>query len=376
MTTFVEIKDGSYRNEPVAGTYEVIAPWKVTASGSEQITVKDVTIGGKKYASARVKVSIENIRYVDAEGNEASAPILEQEGGNEDTVEVGTFEAQYRADENEEEAMDRIGRAFEILEELTVAAKDGIVNAMIVSGAPGIGKSYGVHTTLRDGSLLHDLGANDKYEVVKGNVTPIALYQKLYNHRDADHVLVFDDCDVVLEDPICLNLLKAVLDTGEKRTVSWLSESSALKAADIPDRFDFEGSIIFLSNVDFDNVRAGSKMGRHLEALRSRVLYLDLEINTIEDVLLRIKQVVYTGGMLDKFGFDQATKDEVLSFVEKNAEHFHRLDLRSVLKIAMLRKSSPANWQEYSIATTMKKEAQFMWRLEQKRQEAKKEAVA
>lgn len=381
--THVEIKDGSYRNNAINGTFEIVKPFKVTddETGAGHITVAEPIA---PYKEGRIKVeNEESLRYCDSEGNDAvkaTPVIINKSVTGPAPAPQSSFEIEFRNLETEAEAMERIGRAFDVLEELTIACKDGHIKGMIVSGAPGIGKSYGVIKALEGGSLLDQMGPDGKYEVVKGNITPIQLYQMLWNHRHEDHIIVFDDCDIVLEDPVCLNLLKAVLDSGEKREVSWLSESKALAERGIDNHFEFEGCVLFLSNLDFDNVRANSKIGRHLEALRSRVLYLDLEISTMEDIKRRIKQVVMYG-MLDQFKFTDEVKDEVVEFVFDNAEHLYRLDLRTVLKVAGLRRTSPNNWEEYSFATTMRKEALYEYRLKQKKaelaeKETKEEVVA
>ena len=75
-------------------------------------------------------------------------------------------------------------------------------------------------------------------------------YQTLFNNSAAGDILVFDDCDSVLFDEVCLNMLKAVLDSGKKRTISWKAESSALRREGIPDRFDFAGGVIQLNTKD------------------------------------------------------------------------------------------------------------------------------
>ena len=127
-------------------------------------------------------------------------------------------------EESDEAAIERIQQRFEILNEMSEAVATRKVRAMIVSGPPGIGKSYGVETTLERFSTFDDIAGNKrKFEVVKGAMSPVGLFKKLYEHADPGHVVCFDDCDSVLYDDLALNLLKAALDTGRKRTLHWLS---------------------------------------------------------------------------------------------------------------------------------------------------------
>ena len=109
---------------------------------------------------------------------------------------------------------------FDILTDMTKATKKGDVRAMIVSGPPGVGKSFGVEQVLDRYGVVSTLGnTRPKYEVVKGAMSPIGLYCKLYNFSDADNVLVFDDCDSILLDDLSLNILKAALDSKKTRRI-------------------------------------------------------------------------------------------------------------------------------------------------------------
>ena len=122
------------------------------------------------------------------------------------------------AAESDEDIMKRLGERFEILEDMTRAVKAGDVRAMIVTGPPGVGKSYGVERVLSKHDVFADIADDKKlkkYEVVKGAMSAIGLYKKLYEYSDKKSILVFDDCDSVLLDDLSLNILKAALDSGK-----------------------------------------------------------------------------------------------------------------------------------------------------------------
>ena len=258
-----------------------------------------------------------------------------------------------KRDETDEETIERMRQRFDILTDMTKATKRGDVRAMIVSGPPGVGKSFGVEQVLDRYGVVSTLGnTRPKYEVVKGAMSPIGLYCKLYNFSDADNVLVFDDCDSILLDDLSLNILKAALDSKKTRKICWNTDSHMLRREGVPDTFNFAGSVIFITNIKFDNVKS-KKLRDHLEALESRCHYIDLTIDTIREKILRIKQIV-TDGMLKTYSLPKDTEDSIVSFVDENKRQLREISLRTVLKIADLAKAFPENWKDMAKQTVLK----------------------
>ena len=257
--------------------------------------------------------------------------------------------------ETDAEIVERLRSRFQILEDMTRAVKAGNVRAMIVSGPPGVGKSYGVESVLGKHDVFANV-ANDtklkKYEVCKGAMSALGLYAKLHEYRDRKSILVFDDCDSVLLDDLSLNILKAALDTSKKRTIHWNTDSRMLKDQAIPNSFDFNGGAIFITNIKFDHVRS-KKLRDHLEALESRCHYLDLTIDSERDKMLRIKYMV-EDGMLAEYEFDQSTQREIVDFMFEQRHRLRELSLRTVLKIADLKRSFGDKYQQYAEVTCMK----------------------
>jgi hypothetical protein len=259
------------------------------------------------------------------------------------------------ARESDQEILDRLSERFEILTEMTKAVKSGDVRAMIVSGPPGVGKSFGVEAVLEKHGLLDTLAERKpRYEVVKGAMSALGLYAKLYEFSAEKNVVVFDDCDSVLMDELSLNILKGALDSSKKRFIAWNTDSRLLRSEGIPDRFEFKGAAIFITNIKFEHVRS-KKLRDHLDALESRCHYIDLQMDTNREKILRIKQVVQESGMLDHLEFEQIQKDEVVDFIITNQEKLRELSLRMVLKIADLRKSFPNTWISMARTTCMKR---------------------
>ncbi len=258
--------------------------------------------------------------------------------------------------ETDDEIKSRLRERFTILDDMTKAVKAGKVRAMIVSGPPGIGKSFGVEKVLGKHDLMANVAGNEKlkkYEVVKGAMSALGLYSKLYQFSDSKNILVFDDCDSVLLDDLSLNILKAALDSGNKRTIHWNTDSHMLHREGVPNSFEFKGGCIFITNIKFENVKS-KKLRDHLEALESRCHYLDLTIDTEREKVLRIKQIV-EDGMLDKYDLPEEGKAEVLEFIETNKKKLRELSLRMVLKIADLRVSFPDRWQSIAGMTCMRR---------------------
>ena len=337
-TAFVRIKSGAYRTTDVSGqVFQLVEQYKSTAKGG-YVTVKN---GGKFPGfpdEIRVKVDgVASYEFV-TEGDEAVANIV----------------VEPTSTQTDEERMAEIAERFEILTEMTKAAVSGDIRAMIVSGPPGVGKSYGVEQEVEKACLFDMVaGKRLRAEVVKGSATPIGLYQTLYKYSDPNCVVVFDDCDSILLDDVSLNLLKGALDSGKKRKISWLSESSTLRREGIPDSFEFKGSVIFITNLKFDTMKS-QKLRDHLDALQSRCHYLDLTLDTMRDKVLRIKQIAKSGALFDDMDISEVGSDEIIDFMDANKMKLREMSLRMAIKIAQLYKSFPLKWKALAQTTCMK----------------------
>ena len=264
------------------------------------------------------------------------------------------------AKESDEQILARLGERFAILDMMTEAVRAGDVRAMIVSGPPGVGKSFGVEAVLQKAGLLDILAERKaKFQVVKGAMSAIGLYAKLYEFSKAGNVVVFDDCDDILMEEQSLNTLKGALDSSERRFISWNTDSRILRSEGIPDRFEFCGAAIFITNIKFEHVRS-KKLRGHLDALESRCHYIDLQMDTNREKILRIKQVIKhpqagRAAMLERYDFPECVEDELIEYVEQHQTTLRELSLRMVLKLADLRKKFPTNWKNMAQGTCMRR---------------------
>ena len=330
MQAFVKIKNGSYRNQEVRDeVFPLIKQFQLGSKGG-YITVD----GTGRFGKDKIRVTVAT--PTDYELVDAPA----------------TVQATNPADD--EQRMSEIAERFDILNEMTKAVLNGDIRAMIVAGPPGVGKSFGIEGELERANLFDQIsGRRVKSEMIKGTASALGMYKALYKYSDENSVIVFDDCDSILLDEVCLNLLKGALDSGKKRRISWLADSHSLRNEGIPDQFDFKGGVIFITNLKFDQMKS-QKTRDHLDAIQSRCHYLDLTLDTMHDKILRIKQIARTGELFADFEFDQLDQDLIIDFMTDNQSRLREVSLRMAIKIAQLKKSFPLKWVALAKTTCMK----------------------
>lgn len=330
--TFVKIQDGTYKGGVIdTGTFKLLQ----VKNDVLQI-VNDGTLSNK---SSRVSVKCK------------SYEIIKQTTKQPTMLQLSTAP---EITETDDEIMNRHAETFDVLSRLTQATIRGNVPSLIVEGPPGVGKSFGVVTELEKDSLVDVLASRPvRYTIVKGQITPIGLYCTLYRYSDRRNIVVFDDCDAVFKDDLMLNILKSALDSG-RRTISWLSNSSMLRDTGTPDRFEFKGGVIFITNGGMDS-RSRERV-EHLKALRSRSLYLNLKIDSARDQMLRIRQVHRDadGGLFSSYDFDAGVGEQILDYMWDQRERLDQISLRTAMNIANLVKDSPDDWKFLAERTVMK----------------------
>jgi hypothetical protein len=94
-----------------------------------------------------------------------------------------------------------INQRFEFLQDLTSMVVCGVTPSLIVTGEGGLGKTHTVNSTIQQGGMQPS-----EYTTFKGYSTARGLYNTLFDHNGK--LIIFDDCDSVLEDKIAVNILK------------------------------------------------------------------------------------------------------------------------------------------------------------------------
>jgi hypothetical protein len=232
------------------------------------------------------------------------------------------------------EAVEDMGDSFDILAQLTTCVAKGYSNGVFVTGPGGTGKTYTILQSVeRAGMKKVDDQGNGDYVVIKGYSTAAAMFNELYTHRDK--LVIFDDCDSVLNDPTGLNILKAVLDTYPIRTVSWNTNSPLITCP----VYDFTGQIIFISNKD------PSKLNASQSALKTRVFHVHLA-GTPEQMRDRcvelMPEIVREHG---KGELNLVAVEELQKYVLANYEQIRNLSLRFAVNLVSIRRFNPTGWK-------------------------------
>ena len=219
--------------------------------------------------------------------------------------------------------------------------------SVIICGPGGLGKSHTVTQSLReqglkDISLLNEFDIGEHvdteacFRVIKGYSTAKGLYRALYENRDG--VIVFDDCDSVLKDPVSLSLLKAALDSYSKRVISWRAD---LKDEDLPTTFEFNGRVVFISNM------ASTQMD---QAIITRSLSVDLTM-TRQQKVERMRHLLTQRDFLPEHS--QQHKQDAMQLIDSLQDSVKEMSLRTLIQCTKIRKSNAGNWRElaeYAIA--------------------------
>jgi hypothetical protein len=222
-----------------------------------------------------------------------------------------------------------INQRFGFLNDLTTMVVSGITPSLIVVGEGGLGKTHSVSKTIEANDLY-----DSEYVFFKGYSTARGLYNTLYDNNGK--LIVFDDCDSVLDDKVAVNILKSALDSYEKRTISWVSKMN--KSDEYPQHFDFTGRIIFISNKSKEKID---------EAILTRSLTVDLTM-TPDDKVARMESIL--GNILPEYDMD--VKQDALGFL-KSVKDEVSLNMRMLIMVAKMRLMYPDTWR--SLASYMVK---------------------
>lgn len=240
-----------------------------------------------------------------------------------------------------------INQRFGFLSDMVLMLAKGDQASVVVTGPGGLGKSHTVMKSLTsagftDISLLDDFAIGTKlntlksFTVIKGYSTPKGLYRTLYENKDG--VIVFDDCDSVLKDPVSLNLLKGALDSYSRRIISWRAD---MKDDELPQSFEFKGRVVFISNLASDKLD---------QAIITRSMAVDLNMTT-EQKVERMRHLVSDSKEFMP-EFDMVHKTDALNLIDKLRDRVKELSLRTLIQVTKIRKSAGDNWMnlaEYTI---------------------------
>ena len=256
----------------------------------------------------------------------------------------GTIVEAQKAFEEKSERFD-INTRFGFVEKLVTMVASGVQPSAVVTGEGGLGKTYTVTKTLeangyKDISDLADfevgsvINTRKCFTFVKGYSTAKGLYRTLFENNKS--IIVFDDCDAVLKDPVALNILKGALDSYGKRIISWNAD---MRDDDLPKSFNFEGRVIFISNMSQDKID---------QAIRSRSMMIDLSMTTNQKID-RMEHISKSEEFLPEY--DKSVKADALALIRAIKDDCKEISLRTLIAVAKVRASNPTDYKD--LATYM-----------------------
>lgn len=232
-----------------------------------------------------------------------------------------------------------INQRFEFVTQLVDMVARNKAVSLIVTGPGGLGKTHTVRAALetaglKDASGFDTESAENSFKVIKGYSTAKGLYRELFWNKDS--VIVFDDTDSILKDPVALNLLKGALDSYDKRIISWNAD---MKDDDLPRSFQFNGRVIFISNLKRDGLD---------NALKTRAYVIDLAMSNSQKIE-RMAVLAADESFMPKFAVKH--KQDALALIEEMGPRAKEVSLRTLQAVTRIR-AAGGNWKalaEYTL---------------------------
>lgn len=225
--------------------------------------------------------------------------------------EIKKIDMDKAAEENKKMFNDDKLDVFVAIEYATMQVAHGISKFFLITGGGGFGKTTTVETALSQ--------IGKKYYSMSGSITEAALYEILYKNRSKNNLILLDDCDSYWKSENMINLLKAATDTKQKRFISKAAktyfdsddmtdteiEQKYKTSGKLPNRFEFDGSIICITNTPQAKLEANDEAA----PLLTRGLHIDVQLTKVQ-AIAKIKSVM--NKMLD---VDTDIKEEALEYL-------------------------------------------------------------
>ena len=232
-----------------------------------------------------------------------------------------------------------INQRFSFVEKLISMVASGVQPSAVITGQGGLGKTYTVTKTLvnagyKDASTLADFQVGQTVQrsklfvTIKGYSTAKGLFRTLFENNGS--VIVFDDCDSVLKDPVALNLLKGALDSYGKRIISWNAD---MKDEDLPRSFDFTGKVVFISNKAQNDID---------QAIRSRSMMIDLAM-TLDQKIDRMDFISKSAEFMPEYSTE--VKTDAMNLIRELKDDAKDISLRTLISVSKIRASNK-DWKD------------------------------
>lgn len=225
---------------------------------------------------------------------------------------------------------------------MTRAVAQGKKNSLIICGTPGTGKSRTVK------EIVHAEKGGRKVIEDSGLIGKVGdLYKFLYKFRGKENIIVFDDTRVIEEKAFRPFLLQ-ILSPDHKRVLTNRGEKyvdpdslASLNPKSIPDSFEFEASVIIITNV---------KKSKIDSAIASRTTPIELDVNKhsiVDSIRVNLHKIVSEYKDFSEVTLKEATT--LIDFIEENINVIDRIDFRLFKEcLSMICTIPPSNmWKKY-----------------------------
>lgn len=224
------------------------------------------------------------------------------------------------------------------------------IKGLLISGDAGTGKTHyaklGVYDSVEEDDVIYIKGAS---------ITAAALYVKLFLARQKGKVIVLDDVDIIhkskAELSTILDLLKGATEmTSGERILAWerASSNNLMKELGVPMSFDFQGSIIWITNDKIADIEKKAK--GHWNAISSRFNQVPVWLNDQEKLmytLYLLEEVDMLGKscQIKEGGYSKEIISETINYIRTNYKFLNEITPRISAKIADLMESFPNDWK-------------------------------
>ena len=177
-------------------------------------------------------------------------------------------------------------------------------HALFVVSSGGAGKSRTITRTLADES--------QDMVLYNSSCTGLQFYRLLFENRENESVLFFDDCDGLYTSPVQLGLLRSALFGQPDRVVTY---NSSQLPDDLPSRFETTSRFIFCANQI-------PKKNPMFDAVLTRCLVYRMELTNL-DIIEQFRATSASGYP----GVSPHECGEIVDFIEQNGSE-KQLSLR------------------------------------------------
>lgn len=244
----------------------------------------------------------------------------------------------FRMQVQEQSALAAVNHRLDMLATMVKSVCNGDFTGFVVQGEKGLGKSHTVHKVLDmyDPTVPgnEDMPEEQRRSIRRytGKITPLQLFLALQEWNTSKCVLLFDDCDSAWNEIDALNVLKAAMDTKDRRIVTWATTSRLVREQS----FEFKGQVIVITN--------SSMISKHYKAFLDRVHKFPIKMTQAEKIA-KMKSIAASDER-----YDRVMAAAVMQHIEDHLDLIgEQLSMRTFVKTYELCKMPI--WRELAVQT-------------------------